>query len=359
MGGGTDLVVQINNVRSLLEKSKGSLSAALGKLMPVEYFMRVAMTTVQRNPALLECDRQSLLAALIECSQLGLAPDNILGHAYLVPYKVRGVLRVQLIPGYKGLIELARRSEKVMAVYARLVYEKEFFNLCYGIDQVLEHVPLPPSERGEKTIGVYAVGELVGNVKVFEFLWMEEVMEIKKSSASAGSDYSPWKNHEGEMIKKTAIRRLAKVLPQCPQLQKAAAIDTLGDLGLSQREVFESDGDIIEAESAAVADKTAKKATNLKDRLKEAGPGATVCESPAPPLVPAQKPTDAERREALLASIESGREILLELSPTGNDTISGIERDLKIKGLETATLDQLDKLGKRISAIVGQLQPKN
>lgn len=351
--GNRDLVVQVNNVRDLLDARQGALSEALGKVIPVDYFIRVAMITVQRNPKLLECDRGSLIASLLECAILRLVPDSILGHAYLVPYRVRGKLRVQLIPGYKGLIELARRSENVVDIYARLVYEKEPFQLEYGLNQELRHTPLPPGKRGERIIGTYAVAELVDTPKPkFEFMWKEEVDKIKNASASIKSSDSPWNKHEPEQIKKTAIRRLAKTLPQCPRLQKAAAVDTLGDLGISQREVFDGDGDIIEVESEAVADKTAQKANGLREKLKKAKPSST------PPSEQHPSPGEdasSQRREGLVASIREGREILLGLSPTGSDTVA-IESDIKSIDFETADLGQLEALSTRISVAVDKLQ---
>ena len=66
-----------------------------------------------------KCDVASLVGAIGQCAQMGLEPNTILGHAYLVPFNTKrkdasGVERwvnsVQVIIGYKGLIDLARRS---------------------------------------------------------------------------------------------------------------------------------------------------------------------------------------------------------------------------------------------------------
>lgn len=61
------------------------------------------------------------------------------------------------------------------------------------------------------------------------------------------------------------------------------------------------------------------------------------------------------QRETLLASIGEGREILLSEAPTGSDTVA-IEANLKATNLETADLDRLEALSKRISAAVDKLQ---
>lgn len=53
-------------------------------------------------------------------------------------------------------------------------------------------------------------------------------MKHKRSSQSANSDYSPWKTHEEEMWRKTAIRAIAALLPLSPELRDAVASDEGG-----------------------------------------------------------------------------------------------------------------------------------
>ena len=66
-------------VRSLLEKSRGQIALALPKHMNADRMLRIAMTSIQRNPALLDCEPISLVGAVIQSSQLGLEPDGVLG----------------------------------------------------------------------------------------------------------------------------------------------------------------------------------------------------------------------------------------------------------------------------------------
>ena len=81
---------------------------------------------------------------MIQSSQLGLYVDGVLGHAYLVPYWNGKEKRreVQLIPGYKGLIDLARRSGSVESISARVVYKNDDFDFEYGLDDR----PLPQAQ---------------------------------------------------------------------------------------------------------------------------------------------------------------------------------------------------------------------
>ena len=103
------------DVRALLDRAKGQIAAALPSHIKAEHMIRVAFTSILKTPALLECDQKTLIGAVIEAAQLGLEPDGITGHAYLVPYGKK----CQLIPGYKGLIRLARQSGEVTRGYAR------------------------------------------------------------------------------------------------------------------------------------------------------------------------------------------------------------------------------------------------
>lgn len=102
-------------IRGLLEKSRKQLEMAIPKHMTVDRLLRVAMTSIQRTPKLLDCTPQSLLACVMTCAQLGLEPDQFLGQAYLVPFKdtEKNITVCTLIPGYRGYIALARRSGEV------------------------------------------------------------------------------------------------------------------------------------------------------------------------------------------------------------------------------------------------------
>lgn len=229
----------INSIRTLLERSKAQIAMALPKHLNADRIIRVAMTSIQRTPKLLECDPITLVGAVIQSSQLGLEPDGILGHAYLVPFKntKKGRMEVQFIPGYKGLIDLARRSGQVNRISAHIVYENETFIMEYGTKETLEHKPLPPSTRGDRK-GVYAVAVLNDGSPHFEWLWNEEIEAVKRQSKAS---FGPWQTHEDEMIRKTAIRRLVKYLPLSVELAKAAAVDELVDAGVSTQELFDFD----------------------------------------------------------------------------------------------------------------------
>lgn len=206
-------------IRDLIQRSQPQIAMALPKHLTPERMFRVAMTAVQKSPALLDCDPISLIGAIIQASQLGLEPDGVLGAAYLVPYGKQ----VQLIPGYRGLMDLARRSGYVLTIYAEPVYSGDEFRLTLGLDKDLQHTPAK-GDRGE-FVGAYAVAKLRDGTR--EFVWMTktEIDAIRRRSKASGS--GPWVTDYVEMAKKTAIRRLCKTLPRSVEYRDVPVMKAL------------------------------------------------------------------------------------------------------------------------------------
>lgn len=272
---------QVGTVRTLLEKSKDQIAMALPKHLTPERLMRIAMTTIQKNPKLLEADPRSLIGAIIQCAQLGLEPDSVLGHAYLVPFwnNKLGRYDVTFVAGYKGLIALALRSGEVAHVHANNVFEGEPFNYEEGLTQIIKHTPMPPSKRTNKKIGTYAVAKLANGEGIGIWMWTEEIELIRDKALlsrridprkAPRDEWGPWGTDEDEMFKKTAIRRISKILSLSPEFQKAAALDEMADAGIPQnldQEVFLGPEGIVSAEMNAIAGKTAEKAEDLKAKI--------------------------------------------------------------------------------------------
>jgi recombination protein RecT len=229
---------KVKSVRSLLERSKSQMQMALPRHMNADRLARIAMTTVQRVPKLLECTPQSFIGAVIQCAQLGLEPDDIRGSAYLVPFRnnKKGTMEVQLIAGYKGLLELARRSAQVSTIEARSVYEKDHFDFEYGLDAKLHHIPHSGPQPGEIT-HFYAIGRLRDGGKQFEVMTRQEVEEIRDRYSKAKNE-GPWVTNFREMGLKTVLRRLAKLLPTSPELATAVALDEMHESGIPQDLTF-------------------------------------------------------------------------------------------------------------------------
>lgn len=225
------------NLFQLIESQKVQIEKALPRHLNADRMIRIAMTELRKTPKLAECDRASFIGAIIQASQLGLEPGNALGHAYLVPFwnKARRCHEVQLIPGYRGLIDLARRSGKVVSISARVVRAKDEFRYVLGSEERIEHVPSSDPEPGEIT-HVYAIARLTDGTQQMEVMTRAQVDTLSKNPDADG----PWKSHYDEMARKTVIRRLAKYLPLSPEYVQAIELDDQAYRGEPQAALLEA-----------------------------------------------------------------------------------------------------------------------
>ncbi len=212
-------------IRELLSKQQDQIAKALPKFLTPDRFIRVALTTINKNPKLLECTQESLMACLMDCAQLGLEPDNVLGRAYLIPFNDRKNNRIicTLIIGYKGLCDLAYRSGKVKSLMAQIVCEKDKFDFQFGLAHKLDHVPYFGEEDRGKVIAVYAYAIMENGVTAFDVMGIDDVERIKKRSKSP--DNGPWQTDWDEMARKTVLKRLSKYLPLSVEFMDAVARD--------------------------------------------------------------------------------------------------------------------------------------
>lgn len=241
-----------NKVISLFKKMQGEFEKALPKHLDADKFIRAATTEFRKTPLLWEADPLTFVGSCMGLAQLGLELGP-LGHAYLLPFRngKTGGVDCNLIIGYKGQIDLARRSGQIISLTAHVVYSKDTFKYAYGLNEVLEHLPAL-TNRGEM-IAVYAVAKLVGGGHQFEVMSVEDVEKIRAKSKAG--NFEPWKDSFEEMAKKTAIRRLFKYLPVSVDLQRALNIEDKAE-ATSLKEVLVEENVIDLDDFWAEADKT-------------------------------------------------------------------------------------------------------
>lgn len=215
-------------VRHYLESMQGDISKALPAHMTPERMTNIALTVIRSNPELLECTVPSLLGAVVQAAQLGLEP-GLIGHCYFVPFNNKKKIDgkdvwqkdVQFLIGYKGMIDLARRSGHMKNIYAYTVHENDAFEYELGLEPKLHHKPAI-GDRGA-LIYVYGVAHFKDGGYHMEIMSKTEIERIKGSS-KAGT-YGPWKDHYEEMAKKTVIRRMFKYLPISIEIQDNVSKD--------------------------------------------------------------------------------------------------------------------------------------
>lgn len=278
------LVQRATTLQGLLDKHGEQIARALPKHMGLERFKRVAFTTALKNERLLMADQKSFVSALIQSAQLGLEVDDVRGHAYLVPFWNNKMKRmdVQFIPGYKGLLELAYRSDALLSIDVNVVWDKEPHIYKAGDNAKIDHDPQPPSKRGENKIAVYAIAHLKGGGITRQWLWKEDVEKIRNMSKSYQAykegklSECIWVDHEEIMWVKTAIRHIAKFIPQSSELQRAVTIEEKAEAGEPIKEFFfeDTEGAVTEtveegkAEGVTVKEETKAEVESLAEKLK-------------------------------------------------------------------------------------------
>ncbi len=203
-------------IGQLIERMKPEIGRALPRHMHPDRMTRIALTVIRQNDKLAACNPVSLLGALMTASQLGLEPGPT-GEAYLVPFG----REVTFIPGYRGLIKLARNSGQLVDIWAEIVYENDLFKQTLGLHRDLLHEPAD-GDRGKPT-HVYAAARLKDGGTPFVVMTVTEVEAIRKRSRASGN--GPWVTDWNAMAKKTLIKQLAKWLPLSAEFNAAVTLD--------------------------------------------------------------------------------------------------------------------------------------
>ena len=232
---------KMDSLKSLLtgQKFLTELQAVIPAHMKPEKIAKIALVAASRSPLLLQCSQASILKSLMVAGQLGLEPDGTLGSAYLVPYRngKTGQYEAQLIPGYRGLIDLARRSGQIRNLSARVVHEKDKFEVRFGTEDRIVHEPSWEEDPG-KLKAVYAVAWFKDGSFQAEFMTRAQVDAVRKRSMASSS--GPWASDYDEMARKTVVRRLCKYLPLSPELAAAVELDNLAESGGNQKAVIDA-----------------------------------------------------------------------------------------------------------------------
>jgi recombination protein RecT len=228
------------------------LRQAVPKHMSPDRMLRVLTQAIQKTPDLMKCTTASLLGAMMQLASLGLEPNTALQQAFLIPFKRNAkqsdgswkeIWEVQVVLGYRGLIDLARRTGSLVSIHADVVYPGDEWTFEYGSHQQLRHVPT--GDRTKAPVWAYAHARLTDG-EAFVVMPYNEVLKIRNGAQgfqaalkakekyganSAAYVKSPWVAYEHQMAAKSALRQLSKYLPMSIEFASAAALDEMSDAG--------------------------------------------------------------------------------------------------------------------------------
>lgn len=220
--------MKTNQVKDLIMLYKDQISAALPKHLTAERMIQISTSIISRSPELAECTIPSLMGAVIQASMLGFEPISALGQCHLIPFKNSkngGQKEVQFLIGYKGLLQLARRSGEIQTAYAKAVYSKDQFTYEFGLEPKLVHVPTTSTDKGDLT-AVYAVIKYKSGGYDFEVMNKADIEKLRKRAQSQQSwddkakCFKPhaepkfiWATDYESMAKKTVLKQALKYAP--------------------------------------------------------------------------------------------------------------------------------------------------
>ncbi len=179
---------------------------AIQALCKDEFFIKVA----RQNP-------QSVRDAVTNIAAIGISLNPAKKQAYLVPRDGRICLDIS----YMGLIDLATDTGAIRWAQAALVREKDTFEIV-GIDQQPRHTFSPFNTDRGPVVGAYAVAKTSDGDYLTATMTADELFAIRdRSQAWKAKKSGPWATDEGEMMKKTVIKRAYKYWPKSERLEKA------------------------------------------------------------------------------------------------------------------------------------------
>lgn len=196
-------------------------------------FLSAVVSSVQRNPKLLECEPASVINSFMAIAQLEFMPSGVSGEAYVLPYNNKkkvgnnwvNVMEAQFQLGYQGLVTLFYRAG-AKSIIAEIVRKNDKFQMVNG--EIHHEVDVFSDDRGD-AIGAYVIVELQMGGKVYKAMSKKEILAIgSKFSKSYSTSFSPWnaaQDPELWMWKKTVLKQCAKLVPKNETIFKAIAED--------------------------------------------------------------------------------------------------------------------------------------
>lgn len=195
-----------NTLPALLENPnvKKRFGELLDKNAP--NFIQTLLTLYNSNDQLKECSPKTILTAAGMAATLNLSISPSLGQAYIIPYKGNATFQL----GWRGLVQLAHRTGRYVAVHSGVVREGEI----RGVDCVTGELI-----RGEKIsdtiVGYVAYMRLDNGFEKALYMTLEEMQahaqEYSKSYAydlKSGKKSSVWSTKFDVMAKKTVLKLL-------------------------------------------------------------------------------------------------------------------------------------------------------
>lgn len=209
------------------EKIAPKMEEAGFKPEDVKREISFAVQHINKNAQLQKCTALSLMTAVMNISNIGLSLNPAAKESYLIPRynSASKQMEAALEPSYIGLVKLLTDSGSITSVLCQLVYQGDKFeiDLANNVNPVIHKPELVKSKRGN-VIGCYALATLPDKTRQVEFMDIEEINTIRdrsetyKAFKSGKIQSCTWVSDQGEMSRKTVIKRIYKYLPRTDRM---------------------------------------------------------------------------------------------------------------------------------------------
>lgn len=221
----------------------------------IERFMESVKFAIldPKNPLLRTCDKDSLQRSIAQAANYGLEVGGVLGQSYFIPYNEsikqpngqwEKVMTCHFQIGYKGLIELARRSKTIKTIAAEPVYENDNFECELASGRSIHHKINIFKDRGD-VVAYYCLVELTNGGEQFAIITKSDAEKFRdkysKSYAMAksngkGLEENNWVKNFDAMALKTCVIKALKLCPISIETLRAVQTEEIDDYNVSTGE---------------------------------------------------------------------------------------------------------------------------
>lgn len=218
----------LTNFNTSIEKyEKTNLTdLLLGSNTSPQKFKQMLLNELERNSKLQEAfikNPASFFASALYCAELNLSPSGLVGEFFFTVQNEQ----IKPILGYKGLVALLLRSNKVKKIWAEVVYKEDDFEYELGLEPKMVHIPNFNSVKTCDNIKcIYACAKIEDEV-VFKVMSIEEIKTIVEILETPSEYYfNDKKDPEKWLLKKVVLKQMSKLMPkEDDRLLKAVSFD--------------------------------------------------------------------------------------------------------------------------------------
>lgn len=218
----------LTNFNTSIEKyeKKKLTDLLLGSNTSPQKFKQILLNELERNSKLQEAflkNPTSFFASALYCAELNLSPSSLVGEFFFTVQNEQ----IKPILGYKGLVALLLRSNKVKKIWAEVVYNEDDFEYELGLEPKMVHIPNFNSVKTCDNIKcIYACAKIEDEV-VFKVMTLEEIKTIVEILETPSEYYfNDKKDPEKWLLKKVVLKQMSKLMPkEDDRLLKAVSFD--------------------------------------------------------------------------------------------------------------------------------------